>query len=69
MIVLQAMRLNAPANRFQYRIEASSGELYLLSDPVAAAAKLEELGVSSPGRLVAHVRTWGVVHIVPDRGL
>ena len=62
MIILQAIRLDAH-DKFQYRIEAENEPPFLTSDPEAVAARLLELGVRDPSRLIAHVHIWGVVEI------
>lgn len=62
MVVLQAIRLDA-YERFQYRIDVENEPPFLTTDPEAAVAKLLELGVMNPGRLVTHVREWGTIEI------
>ena len=62
MLVLQAIRLDV-FERFQYRVDAPGEPPFLTSNPDEVAAKLAELGVPDPARLVAHVRAWGIIEI------
>ena len=65
MILLQAIRLDA-YGRFQYRIDASGRPRFLTTDPKEAADMLSRLGVADVFRLLAHVREWGSIDIIPD---
>ena len=64
MIVLQAIRLDAH-DRFQYRIENEDAPPLLVGDPREAVERLRECGVSNPEQLIEHVKTWGIIEILP----